>query len=73
MKFKHVLTTAAALSILLAGCGSNEKQEDTQKHEEKDKANHQKQRKKNTHNMNKHQNMKNHILINKRQNKLSAN
>ncbi|MDK7927832.1 MAG: hypothetical protein QP798_12000 [Staphylococcus simulans] len=73
MKFKHVLTTAAALSILLAGCGSNEKQEDTQKHEEKDKANHQKTEKKKTHNMNKHQNMKNHILINKRQNKLSAN
>ena len=46
MKFKHVLTTAAALSILLAGCGSNEKQEDTQKHEEKEKTNHQKAEKK---------------------------
>ena len=46
MKFKHVLTTAAVLSILLAGCGSNEKQEDTQKHEEKEKTNHQKAEKK---------------------------
>ncbi|WP_412519037.1 hypothetical protein [Staphylococcus simulans] len=37
MKFKHVLTAAAALSILLAGCGSQVKSDNETKHEEKTK------------------------------------